>query len=616
MRLLSTERSWAFVKSQLAGVAMLAVACGVAEPGIEPQTTATPGGYVGTDTPVSDEGSTKGEPENPVVPESASSARGKGGMGGATSTVGGDVAASNASTTGGASTGGTGGDDGGAATQTCRDPRCERAELGASCMGHLLNICEDVDGDGCVEFLQRNCAPGVCAGTASECSSPEGATGETCEDAIVVSHSGFVLSGPDLSGEFDNDLELREHADCQFSDAGAADAVFAVTLGPGEVLNVTQQGELQAVIALKSSCEATQPCIDSQQGGRGLALSHRAVKSETVYVVVDAYQAKPQVADYQIRIDIDAACGNGVLEAAEDCDDSNTMDGDGCSATCMEEFGFRCEPTSPSLCELLPSLGEAGADGHIEPLEVTSLVPEGDRRFYTVTFTERVLVDVLARTRTPPTGDINVIISDSDGVVLVPGIRSGDDEWLGEAFEPGQYLVELRASTQLPQGFELLLTLHSPGTCGDEVFVPAFEDCDNGGKPGCKDCKVEFGWHCDQGADCTEIPSLGSGAYVVGDSIDPVVSTEPVAGYSSRYWIIEFAEDVLLNGTIDANGEAYAYVAYVALSDENATIVHSAYLDDGVFQDWLVPAGRYQIEFLTYGGLPAGYTMMLEISAP
>ena len=71
-----------------------------------------------------------------------------------------------------------------------------------------------------------------------------------------------------------------------------------------------------------------------------------------------------------------------------------------------------------------------------------------------------------------------------------------------------------------------------------------------------------------------------------------------------------------MNGTIDANGEAYAYVAYVALSDENATIVHSAYLDDGVFQDWLVPAGRYQIEFLTYGGLPAGYTMMLEISAP
>jgi cysteine-rich repeat protein len=40
-------------------------------------------------------------------------------------------------------------------------------------------------------------------------------------------------------------------------------------------------------------------------------------------------------------------CGNGVLEAPEECDDGNTTDGDTCSATCTIEGGGPCVP-SPS----------------------------------------------------------------------------------------------------------------------------------------------------------------------------------------------------------------------------------------------------------------------------
>ena len=32
-------------------------------------------------------------------------------------------------------------------------------------------------------------------------------------------------------------------------------------------------------------------------------------------------------------------CGNGVVEANEECDDGNTVDGDGCSSTCNIEEG-------------------------------------------------------------------------------------------------------------------------------------------------------------------------------------------------------------------------------------------------------------------------------------
>jgi fibro-slime domain-containing protein len=36
-------------------------------------------------------------------------------------------------------------------------------------------------------------------------------------------------------------------------------------------------------------------------------------------------------------------CGNGNVEAGEDCDDGNTVSGDGCSSTCKTEAGFTCK---------------------------------------------------------------------------------------------------------------------------------------------------------------------------------------------------------------------------------------------------------------------------------
>eukprot|EP00210_Caulerpa_lentillifera_P004763 g4547.t1 len=46
-------------------------------------------------------------------------------------------------------------------------------------------------------------------------------------------------------------------------------------------------------------------------------------------------------------------CGNGVLEAAEECDDGNRYYGDGCSPDCKVETGYRCTYTNPSRCTLI-----------------------------------------------------------------------------------------------------------------------------------------------------------------------------------------------------------------------------------------------------------------------
>ena len=50
-------------------------------------------------------------------------------------------------------------------------------------------------------------------------------------------------------------------------------------------------------------------------------------------------------------------CGDGVVNAKEKCDDSNTADGDGCSATCAIETGFWCteDAVGKSTCSSAPA---------------------------------------------------------------------------------------------------------------------------------------------------------------------------------------------------------------------------------------------------------------------
>ena len=35
-------------------------------------------------------------------------------------------------------------------------------------------------------------------------------------------------------------------------------------------------------------------------------------------------------------------CGDGVKKSSENCDDGNSVDGDGCTKTCIVEVGFLC----------------------------------------------------------------------------------------------------------------------------------------------------------------------------------------------------------------------------------------------------------------------------------
>ena len=55
-----------------------------------------------------------------------------------------------------------------------------------------------------------------------------------------------------------------------------------------------------------------------------------------------------------------SACGNGIIEPEEQCDDGNTLGADGCSAACTVERNYTCTG-QPSVCTLKP-----GASGSTE----------------------------------------------------------------------------------------------------------------------------------------------------------------------------------------------------------------------------------------------------------
>jgi cysteine-rich repeat protein len=55
-------------------------------------------------------------------------------------------------------------------------------------------------------------------------------------------------------------------------------------------------------------------------------------------------------------------CGDGGVEGTEECDDGNTADGDGCSASCLVEAGYMCTG-EPSVCSLIQTCGNGVLDG-------------------------------------------------------------------------------------------------------------------------------------------------------------------------------------------------------------------------------------------------------------
>ncbi len=76
----------------------------------------------------------------------------------------------------------------------------------------------------------------------------------------------------------------------------------------------------------------------------------RQIPAGTYFILV-RHQFNNRIVDhYQLRVDLDALCGDGQTDGNEECDDGNTTAGDGCDARCQREpvcgDGFIDQPES------------------------------------------------------------------------------------------------------------------------------------------------------------------------------------------------------------------------------------------------------------------------------
>lgn len=107
--------------------------------------------------------------------------------------------------------------------------------------------------------------------------------------------------------------------------------------------------------AFSSDFDPTDPgvaCLagdDDFGGTSGSRIESFIAEADTSYfLVASTFGAGVLIDEYTLTLTT-AGCGDGALAVLEECDDSNTTDDDGCSATCTVEDGWVCEGL-PSEC--------------------------------------------------------------------------------------------------------------------------------------------------------------------------------------------------------------------------------------------------------------------------
>jgi cysteine-rich repeat protein len=84
-------------------------------------------------------------------------------------------------------------------------------------------------------------------------------------------------------------------------------------------------------------------CADTVPGGLNEVASASVVGGHVYTVVVDGNSAAATTdGAFTLQAAFVSSCGNGTVDSGEECDDGNTMSGDGCSSTCTVELASYC----------------------------------------------------------------------------------------------------------------------------------------------------------------------------------------------------------------------------------------------------------------------------------
>ena len=406
----------------------------------------------------------------------------------------------------------------------CDASGCERAcGNGSQDEGETCDDGQRVDGDGCSSQCQIE--PGyVCPTFGASCyHKPENSI---CGDGIMDPETEECDDDNEYSDDGCFECVIEDGYRCT-TDSDGMSTCFRKICGDGIVDNAPDKGFFEVCdrgvqnvakdTAYGPSVCVARECVWAPYCGDG---NLDTAFGETCDLGSDEGGVSLNTATYDgctPECKIAPHCGDGIVQPGKEaCDDGNTTDGDGCSATCVREEGWLC-PATGGTCKQLEcgngilAAGEGCDDGNLtvgDGCDTTCRPELGYKCIgYNADCKECVAKGVQC-----------MKISYGDGVLDIDGYEACDDHNLVDG-DGCSSTGQVEAGYVCPKAGERCVAR----TCGDSILAFG-EECDDGNTvsdDGCSSrCKSEPGWRCPTPGSACVRGTCGDGYVDMGEECD------------------------------------------------------------------------------------------------
>lgn len=213
-------------------------------------------------------------------------------------------------------------------------------------------------------------------------------------------------------------------------------------------------------------CSLIDPAAPATSGAANLAAG-------TYYVVVEPFSTQTGIYVLDVQV-IAPACGNGIVDGNDICDDGNSVAGDGCDALCMLEV----TNTYASPGAAMTFTASIATVGQFYTYEITATAPS---YIAAETFSNAATQSCSIDTEIFLLDSTGAVLGsdDFDGVNSCSATRPGVDAWA--RLDVGTYYLQVTEDDNNALAyFELVLEGIPADVCGNGIIDGTAEQCDDG----------------------------------------------------------------------------------------------------------------------------------------
>ncbi len=281
-------------------------------------------------------------------------------------------------------------DDGNATNGDACDDNCTLPACGNGATAPPLEECDDGNADE-LDGCSSGCFLEPFELEPNEDGSPS--TGGT-----DINGNDFGTAFPDANGAFSSTVRIRARLSpvgdedvYKFTNTSATIQTLKLDIWNTSLgLGVPCGSSIDTGLNIRTDAGTSLASNDDRDGATDFcsSLVYGMLPGQTVYAHVTDLGDNSPIAAYVLEAEFRSViCGDGVVGPAEQCDDGNAADGDGCSAVCQVEVTSESEPnnTIPQAdTNPVQVTGDAVIQGALKPI--------GDQDTYEVTITTGTVI--------------------------------------------------------------------------------------------------------------------------------------------------------------------------------------------------------------------------------